>query len=77
MASFGSPKHKQKSLEFAQQDVGTQSSFWVKINLDPTVKWEGLNKINVHKVQFIAFQWPYGVMFVIYEILPNKRKLKK
>jgi len=26
MASFGYPKHKQKTLEFAQQNFGTRSS---------------------------------------------------
>jgi hypothetical protein len=49
MASFGQPKHKQKSLKFAQH-FGTQSSFWVKINLNPIIRWRGLNKINVHIV---------------------------
>jgi hypothetical protein len=49
MASFGSPKHKQKTLEFTQP-FGAQSSLWVRIYLDPMVKWRGLNKINIHKI---------------------------
>jgi hypothetical protein len=36
-----------KTLKFAQQHFGIQSSLWVKINLDPMVRWRGLNKINV------------------------------
>jgi hypothetical protein len=48
MASFGYPiKHKQKTLEFAWQCLGTQISLWVKINCDPMVRWRGLDKINV------------------------------
>jgi hypothetical protein len=50
MASLGYPKHKQKTLETTQQNFGTHNSLWVKINLDPIVRWRGLNKINVHKV---------------------------
>jgi hypothetical protein len=38
-----------KTLEFAQH-FGIQSSFWVRINVDPMVRWKGLNKINVHKI---------------------------
>jgi hypothetical protein len=49
MASFSYSKHKQKTLEFAQQNFGTQSSLWVKINLDPMVIWRRLDKTNVHK----------------------------
>jgi len=49
MASFGYPKHKKNISKFAQH-FGPQSSFWVKINLDPTIKQGGLDKINVHKV---------------------------
>jgi len=47
MTSFGQPKHKQKSLKFAEH-FGIQSSLWLKINLNPTIRWGGLNKINVH-----------------------------
>jgi hypothetical protein len=50
MISFGYLKHKQKNLKFAWQPLGTQSLLWVKINLDPTVKWKGFGKINVHIV---------------------------
>jgi hypothetical protein len=52
--SFGYPKHKQKTLEFAQ-DFGTQSSFWFKINLDPTIRWRRLDKINVHRIYTLQF----------------------
>jgi hypothetical protein len=38
------------SLEFTQHHFGTQSSLSIKINLDPMVRWRGLNKINVHTV---------------------------
>jgi hypothetical protein len=41
MASFDYPKHKQKKLEFAWQHFEIQSSFWVKINLDPMMKGIG------------------------------------
>jgi hypothetical protein len=47
MASFGYLKHKLKTLVFAQHFL-TQNSFWVKIQFDPTVRWGGLDKINVH-----------------------------
>jgi hypothetical protein len=50
MTSFGYFKHKQKALEVAWQLFETQNSFWVKVNLDPRVKWKGLDKINVHRV---------------------------
>jgi hypothetical protein len=55
MASFGYPKHKFKKLEFAQQHFWTQSSFWVKINFHPMVRWRGLGKINVHKIYNVYF----------------------
>jgi hypothetical protein len=38
MVFFGYPK----------QHFGFWSSLWVKINLDPIVRWKGLDKINVH-----------------------------
>jgi hypothetical protein len=46
MASIGYPKHKQKKLEFAWQHFETQNSFWFKFNLDPMIRWRGLDKIN-------------------------------
>ncbi len=55
MASFGYPKHKQKTLEFAKQHFGIQNSVSVKINLDPTVRWGRLNKINVHIIYNLQF----------------------
>jgi hypothetical protein len=55
MASYSYPKHKFKTLEFAQQHFWIQSSFWVKINFDPMVRWGGLHKINVHKVYNLHF----------------------
>ncbi len=50
MVFFGYPKHKQKTLKFAWKHFGIQSSFWVKMNFDPMVRWRGLDKINVHIV---------------------------
>jgi len=55
MVSFGYPKHKQKNLKSAWQPFGIQSLFWVKINLDPTIRWRGLDKINVHMVYNLQF----------------------
>jgi len=49
MASIGYPKHKWNFLKFAQKHFWTQSSFWIKINFDPMVRWGGLDKINVHR----------------------------
>jgi len=49
MASIGYPKHKWNFLKFAQKHFWTQSSFWIKINFDPMVRWRGLDKINVHR----------------------------
>ncbi len=45
MASFGYPKHKKKN--FIIYTTTIQSSFWIKINFDPIVRWGGLDKINV------------------------------
>jgi hypothetical protein len=50
MAFLENPKHKKIALECAWQDFGTQSSFWIKVKLDPMVRWRDLDKINVHKV---------------------------
>jgi len=50
MTSSSYLKHQQKTLEFAWQHFGTQNSFWVKINLDPTIKWRESDKINVHRI---------------------------
>jgi hypothetical protein len=70
MASFSYLKHKQKNLEFAQQHFGIQSLFWIKINFDPTVRWKGLDTINVHRINSTA------IGFHVCGTLPNKRKLK-
>jgi hypothetical protein len=37
-------------------DFGIQSSHWVKINLDPMVRWRELDKIHVHKYITYNFQ---------------------
>jgi hypothetical protein len=50
MASFGCPKHKLKNLEFVKQHFWTQSSFWIKTNFDPTIRWGRLDKINAHRI---------------------------
>jgi hypothetical protein len=47
---FGYFERKQKTLKFTWQHFGTQNLFWLKINLDPTIRWRGLDKINVHIV---------------------------
>jgi hypothetical protein len=44
MAFFENPKHKKIALECAWQDFGTQSSFWIKVKLDPMVRWRDLDK---------------------------------
>jgi len=41
---------KKKPLESTWQQFGTQSSLWIKINLDPMVRWRWLDKINVYKI---------------------------
>jgi hypothetical protein len=50
MTSFGYREHKQKTLQFAWQHFGIQSSFWIKINFDSIVRWKDLDKNNVHKI---------------------------
>jgi hypothetical protein len=52
MVSFGYPKHKKK---IAWQHFETQSSFWIKINLDPIVRWKRLDKFNVHIIYNLEF----------------------
>jgi hypothetical protein len=41
MASFGYPKYKEKTWEFAWQHFETQNWFWVKIIFNPMIKWKG------------------------------------
>ncbi len=55
MTFFSYLKHKQKTLEFAWQHFGTQSSLWVKINFDPMVRWRGWNKIKVYRIYNLHF----------------------
>jgi hypothetical protein len=66
MTFFDYCKYKQKTLEFAWQHFGIQSSLWVKINFDPKIIWIGLDKINVYKINNLK-----GFMFVLNEPLPN------
>jgi hypothetical protein len=54
MTSFGYLKHEQKTLEFVQH-FEIQSSFWFKINHDPTIKWRSFDKINVFRVYNLQF----------------------
>jgi len=42
MAFFENLKHKKKINKCAWQHFETQSSFWIKIKLDPMVKWKKL-----------------------------------
>ncbi len=58
LAILNTQKKKKKTLKFTWQHFGTQSSLWVKINLDPMVKWRGLDKINVYKIYNTFFQQP-------------------
>jgi hypothetical protein len=67
MASSSYPKHKKKTLESTWRHFGTQNELRVKINLDPMVRWRGLDKINVHKIYNTFFQQPLGFMFVVHE----------
>jgi hypothetical protein len=60
MISFGYRKHKQKKLTFTWQPFGTQILLWVKIYLDPTIRWRKLNKINVHKYIIYSFSTTIG-----------------
>jgi hypothetical protein len=55
MTTFGYPKHRQKTLKFAQQHFGSQNSLWIKINFDKMVRWRGLDKINAHKIYNLQF----------------------
>jgi hypothetical protein len=41
---------RRRKLECAWQHFGSQSSFWIKVKLDPMVRWRELDKINVHKI---------------------------
>ncbi len=50
MVFFGYHKHEQKNLKFAWQNFGIQSSLWVEINFDPTVRLRKLDKIKVHTI---------------------------
>jgi hypothetical protein len=50
MTFFGNLNIRKIILECTWQHFGTQSSFWIKVKLDPMVRWRELDKINVHKV---------------------------
>jgi len=39
-----------KNFKICMTTFGIQSSLWIKINLDPMIKWKGLDKINVHRI---------------------------
>jgi hypothetical protein len=55
MMFFGYHKHKQKKLKNSWWHFGTQSSLWIKINFDSTVRWKELGKINVHIIYNLQF----------------------
>jgi hypothetical protein len=55
MVFFGYHKHKQKTKTFAWQHFGTQSSLWVKINLDPKIRWKELDKLMY--IQYITYKF--------------------
>jgi hypothetical protein len=77
MTSFGWFKHKQKSLEFAQQHLELKIHFESKLILIQCLDEEDWIKSMYTQYITNIFQWPQGLMFVIYETLPNKRKLEK
>jgi hypothetical protein len=60
MAPFGYPKHKQKKLEFTQH-FGTQSSLWVKINLDSMFNEEDWIKSTYIKYITYSFSTAIGL----------------
>ncbi len=41
---------RKRTLECTWEHFETQSSFWIKVELDLMVRWRKLDKINVHKV---------------------------
>jgi hypothetical protein len=55
IAFFGNPKHKEKNWGCAWQDFGIQNSFWIKVKLDPMIRWKRLDQINMHNVYNIHF----------------------
>jgi hypothetical protein len=55
MVIFGYHKHKQKTLKFAWQQFGTQSSLCVKINFNLVIRWSELDKINLHIIYNLQF----------------------
>ncbi len=48
--SFAILNINKKNSKFAWQYFGTQHLLWVKISFDPTFRWRGLDKINVHTI---------------------------
>jgi hypothetical protein len=80
MIFFSYHKQKQKIKKIAWQHFATQSSFWVKINLDPMVRWRELNKVNVHIVynlQFLNNHRASCLWFIKhYQTKENKNKIQ-
>jgi len=54
---------------------GTQNSFWIKVKLDPMVKWKGLDKINVRKIYNIHIFNGHRASCLWHDTLPNQRKM--
>jgi hypothetical protein len=76
MTSLAYRKHKQKNLEFAWQHFGAWSSFCIKINFDPMVKWRRLDQINIYRV--CNYNFLINIKFHVYgswDITNNRCKL--
>jgi hypothetical protein len=71
MASFGNPKHLQKTLNVHDNILG------LKVNIDSMVRLRGLNKINVHKVHNIQFFDGHSTScLIVHKTLLKQKKLK-
>jgi hypothetical protein len=77
MVFFNYFKHKQKNLKFAWQHFGTQSLFWVKINLDPIVRLKGLDKSNVHTIYSYNFSTGLGLHVCGSWNITKQKKIEK
>ncbi len=57
---------KIKNKKWRDKILKLKGSFWVKINLDPMVRWRGLDKINVHRVYNLHFLYGHMVSCLWY-----------
>jgi len=49
----------QRKLKFAWQRIGIQSSFWIKNDIDPIVRWRGLDKLMY--THYIIYIFPMAI----------------